>query len=259
MKTTTKSLRRKKGAEKISMITAYDALFARLADEAGADIILVGDSLGNVYLGFDSTVPVTLDMMRHHVAAVARATAGAMVLADLPFALAHRSFDSLLDDCASLLRAGAHAVKIEGGAKIADKIAALCEAGIPVMGHIGLEPQQYLKLGGYRKFGKTPQERDAIIGDALALERAGAFALLLEMCDADAAKAVSESVKIPVVGIGSGPDCDGQVLVFSDALGLTENPPPFAKKFANLRADVLRAYETFFSEIKSGAFPERGK
>lgn len=257
MKVTTKCIRKKKGVEKISMITAYDAMFARLADEAGVDIILVGDSLGNTILGFESTVPVTLEMMAHHVRAVARANTNAMVVADMPFAVAHKSFDTVLDACAELVRSGAQAVKIEGGAKMAEKIGCLVEAGVAVMGHIGLEPQQVLKLGGYRKFGKTPEERQKLLKDAAELQKAGVFSIIAEMCDAEAAKELSASVDVPVIGIGSGPDCDGQVLVFADALGLTQTPPSFVKRYADLRTAVIGAYSNFVSDIKNGIFPER--
>ena len=184
MKKTVRSISKMKGGEKIAMITAYDAIFARLADEAGADMILVGDSLGNTFLGFDSTVPVSLEMMLHHTSAVARAKTDALVIADIPFGCAHFEFDRLLEDCRALCqKAGAEAVKIEGGAKMADKIGRLCDAGIAVMGHIGLQPQQVLKLGGYRKFGKTREEIDELVADAKALENAGVFSIVLEMCD----------------------------------------------------------------------------
>lgn len=258
MKITTKTILKKKGVEKISMLTAYDALFAKFADQAGVDMILVGDSVGNNMLGFSSTVPVTLDMMLHHTAAVSRANTDALVVADMPFALAHKHFDALLDASIKLFQqGGAQAVKIEGGSQIAEKIEKLVNAGIAVMGHIGLQPQQFIRLGGYRKFGKTPEEREEIIADARAIENSGAFSLVLEMCDADTAKAVSEAVSIPVIGIGSGADCDGQVLVFTDLLGLNEGAPSFAKRYANLREDIVDAYKTYIDEIKSGTYPER--
>lgn len=256
MKTTTKTILKKKGVEKISMITAYDALFARLADDAGVDLILVGDSLGNTFLGFESTVPVTLDMMVHHVAAVSRAKTNALVIADMPFAVAHKNFDILLDACSRFLQeSGAQAVKIEGGKIMAEKIRGLVEAGIAVMGHIGLQPQQVLRLGGYRKFGKTPQERESIIADAKALQESGVFAIVLEMCDEETAKAVSQAVSVPIIGIGSGADCDGQVLVCTDILGLSENAPSFAKQYANLRSEVVSSYKNFIADIKNGDYP----
>lgn len=256
MKRTTKSIAKMKGVSKVAMITAYDALFARLADAAGADIILVGDSLGNTFMGFDSTVPVTLEMMAHHTAAVARANPDAMVLADIPFGCAGMSFDRLLDDCRALYqKASAEAVKIEGGAEIAEKVAGLASAGIAVMGHIGLRPQQVFKLGGYRKFGKTPEERAALVADAKALEEAGAFAVLLEMVDDSAAEAVTKALSVPTIGIGSGPACDGQVLVCTDILGLSSFTPSFAKKYADLTAEISRAYSEYVADVRSGAFP----
>lgn len=256
MKNTTRTILNKKGVEKIAMITAYDAMFASLADAAGADIILVGDSVGNTVLGYSSTVPVTMGEMVHHTAAVSRAKPNALVLADLPFGRAHYSFDSLLSDCSRLVQeGGADAVKIEGDAGIAEKISGLTKAGIAVMGHIGLEPQQVLKLGGYRRFGKSATERDKIVADAKALESAGVFALLIEMADADCAKAVTEAVSVPTIGIGSGAECDGQVLVCADILGLTANPPRFAKRYANLSEEILKAYSAYVADVRSGRFP----
>lgn len=257
MKITTKAIKSKKSRERITMITAYDALFARLASEAGADIILVGDSLGNVVLGYESTIPVTMGMMLHHTSAVSRAKPESLVVADLPFARAQRSCESLIDDCARLVQdGGAEAVKIEGGASIAQKIEKLSESGIAVMAHIGLQPQQYLKLGGYRKFGKTPEERAILMRDAKTLESAGAFALLMEMTDPQAASEITSELSIPTIGIGSGSGCDGQVMVFADILGFTQNPPAFAKKFADLHTDVIKAYKTYFDEVRSGKYPQ---
>ncbi len=257
MKKTLKTIFKKKGVEKITMLTAYDALFAKLASQADIDIILIGDSVGNTILGYDSTVPVTIDDMVHHTAAVARAKPDSLVLSDVPFGVAHFGFDKILHDCRRLLQeGGAEAVKIEGGKKMAETISKLVSAGIAVMGHIGLEPQQILRLGGYRKFGKTDEERAAILEDAKALEAAGAFALLLEMTDSQTAKLVTESVSIPTIGIGSGADCDGQVLVCADLLGLTERAPSFAKKYANLREEIISAYKAYAGDVKSGKYPE---
>jgi len=258
MKKTTKYILEKKGAEKIAMITAYDAMFASLADAAGADIILVGDSVGNTVLGYSSTVPVSVDDMVHHTAAVARAKPSALVAADLPFARAHYSFDSLLDDCRRLVQeGGADAVKIEGGAEMADKISRLVKAGIAVIAHIGLEPQQVLRLGGYRKFGKTPEEREKILADAKALEKAGAFIVLMEMTDADCAAEVTRSLSVPTIGIGSGAGCDGQVLVCADILGFSKNPPSFVKQYAKLGDAAVDAYSRFIADVRDGKFPEK--
>ena len=256
MKHTVKSISALKGETKITMLTAYDAIFASLADTAGIDIILVGDSLGNTVLGFDSTIPVTMDMMLHHTSAVARATKNALIVADVPFAVAHKSFDRVLDETTKLIQqARADAVKIEGGAKMAEKFSGLVDAGIAVMGHIGLEPQQVLKLGGYRKFGKTDAEKQRLLDDAKALEQAGVFALVMEMTDAEIASEITRSVSIPTIGIGSGSACDGQVLVCTDVLGLSKNPPKFAKQYANLNNTILDAYTTYISDVKNGEFP----
>jgi len=258
MKKTTKTILKKKGAEKIAMITAYDSVFARLADAADADIILIGDSVGNTVLGYESTVKVTVDDIVHHSSAVARTNPEALILADLPFGCAHFSFDKLLSDCRRIIQeGGAEAVKIEGGAAIADKIAKLVRAGIAVMGHIGLEPQQVLRLGGYRKFGKTEDEKKSMLADAKALEDAGVFALLLEMTEPETARAVTRDVKVPTIGIGAGADCDGQVLVCTDLLGLTENPPPFVKQYANLKSQIEGAYSKYVAEVRSGKFPKK--
>ncbi|MBE6413437.1 MAG: 3-methyl-2-oxobutanoate hydroxymethyltransferase [Verrucomicrobiaceae bacterium] len=258
MKTTVKTISAKKGVEKISMITAYDAMFASLADRAGADIILVGDSVGNTVLGYKSTVAVTMSMMLHHTSAVARGTENALILADVPFGVAHQSFDKLLENVSALVQvAGADAVKIEGGQAMAEKINKLTNAGIAVMAHIGLEPQQVLKLGGYRKFGKTDAEKQQLLADAKALEQAGAFALLLEMTDAETAKEITQAVSIPTIGIGSGVNCDGQVLVCADILGLTKNPPKFVKQYANLDKIITEAYTSYINDVKSSKFPEK--
>ena len=258
MKTTVKTISAQKGVSKISMITAYDAVFASLADSAGADIILVGDSLGNTVLGFESTVPVSMKMMLHHTAAVARATKNALVLADIPFAVAHKKFDSLLKNASALVqKAGANAVKIEGGRKMAKKISKLTDAGIAVMAHIGLEPQQVLKLGGYRKFGKTDEEKQRLIEDAKILEQAGAFALLLEMTDFDVAEEITRTISIPTIGIGSGVGCDGQVLVCTDILGLSENPPKFVKQYADLNKIISEAYTSYIDDVKNSRFPQK--
>lgn len=257
MKKTTKTILKKKGGEKIAMLTAYDAPFAALADAADVDIILIGDSVGNTVLGYQNTVPVTIDDMAHHTAAVARAKPNALIVADLPFASAHHNFDRLLDDCVRLVRSGADAVKIEGGADMAEKISRLTKAGIAVMGHIGLEPQQVLKLGGYRKFGKTEAEKAAILADAKALEAAGVFVVLMEMTDAECAKAVTEAVSVPTIGIGAGADCDGQVLVLADVIGFSENPPSFAKRYANVGEIVRNAFSEFVADVRNGRFPEK--
>lgn len=253
MKKTVKDVFEKKGKAKVVMITAYDALFARMADAADPEIILVGDSLGNTFLGFESTVGVTLDMMIHHTAAVARAKPNALIASDLPFAEAHYDTHEVLKASTRLIQeGGADAVKIEGGKDMAPKIKLLTEAGIPVVGHIGLQPQQVLKLGGYKKFGKTEAEKISLMEDAKAIEEAGAFCIVLEMADEKAAAEISTAAKIPIIGIGAGKECDGQVLVCADLLGLSEKAPKFAKKYADLRAESIRAFKSFADDVRAG-------
>ncbi len=251
----TKTIVAKKDLEKISMLTAYDAIFAHLADKAGVDIILIGDSLGNTFMGYESTIPVTIEDMIHHTAMVARAKPSALIVADIPFAVAHYSFDILLTECAKLLRAGADAVKIEGGADMAEKIAKLVSAGVPVMGHIGLMPQQVLKLGAYKTFGKTDIEKVSLLEDAKKLDDAGAFSIVLEKIDETCAQEITKSISIPTIGIGAGKACDGQVLVSSDLLGLQDWAPPFVKKYANLSETVEKAFAEYIKDVKSSNFP----
>ena len=258
MKTTVHTLRKLKGQRPIVAVTAYDAIIARFASEAGVDIVLVGDSVGNVLLGFDTTVPVTLDMICHHTAAVARAKPNALIAADVPFAEAHYEFERVLRACQRLMQeSGAEAVKIEGGTALAPTIARLVEAGIPVWGHIGLKPQQVHALGRYKKFGTTPAEADSLLADAVALEKAGAFALLIELTDAAVAQKISAAVKIPVIGIGAGPNCDGQILVYTDLLGLTPGyVPTFAKQFADAGSQMKAGFTAYTEAVRARKFPE---
>lgn len=238
-------------------VTAYDALTARYASESGVDIILVGDSVGNTLLGFETTVPVTLDMMCHHTAAVARAKPTALIAADVPFAEAHYDFERVLQACQRLMQqAGAEAVKIEGGAELAPQIARLVDAGVPVWGHIGLKPQQVHSLGRYKKFGTTEAEVTSILADAVALEKAGAFALLVEMIEPALAQKLTETVKIPVVGIGAGPHCDGQILVYTDLLGMTAGYiPSFARAFANVGEQFKQGFVAYAEAVRTKKFP----
>jgi 3-methyl-2-oxobutanoate hydroxymethyltransferase len=251
VKTTTKSIRQAKGRKPLVCLTAYDVITARIVDRGGADLILVGDSVGNTVLGFDTTVPVSLEMMIHHTMAVARAKPNALLVSDLPFGMAHGDFQSILTACIQLMRAGAEAVKLEGGVNLAPVVAKLVEAGIPVCGHIGLQPQQVYQLGGYKKFGAKGGEADAVLADAKAIEAAGAFAIVGEMITPDVAKNVSSAMTVPLIGIGSGPDCDGQILVIHDLLGLTENPPGFAKPYANLLETAIGAVGTWAEDVRS--------
>lgn len=230
---------------------------ARYADEAGVDLILVGDSVGTTQLGFETTIPVTLEMMLHHTAAVARAKPQALVVADIPFAVAHGEFKDLLEACRRLMQiAGAEAVKIEGGASMAPTIERLTNAGIPVLAHIGLLPQQFHQLGGYRKFGRSEAEKLILVADALALEKAGCFAVLCEMVDGPVASTIAQELALPLIGIGSGPHCDGQILVTNDLLGMTAgHVPSFVKQYADLGNQVRGAFEAYAEDVRKGNFP----
>lgn len=251
MKRTTKTLRQAKGNSQIVCITAYDAVTARLADAADVDIILVGDSVGNAVLGFESTVPVTADMMAHHTAAVARARPNALIAADIPFGIAHGEFSDLLKFCMRLMQeCGAEAVKIEGGAEMAPTIARLTAAGVPVWAHIGLQAQNVFQEGGYRKFGKTESEYAEILAAAKAHEAAGAFALLLEMMVPELAEEITKSVAIPTVGIGAGKNCDGQIIVMHDILGLSPKKPSFAKIYAELGTQAVAAISAYRDDVR---------
>lgn len=236
--------------ERIAVLTAYDYPTARLLDESGIDVLLVGDSLGMVVLGHPDTTFVTMADMLHHTRAVARGTQRALVIADLPFGSAETP-ELALVNAKQLIEAGAHAVKIEGGASHAAHISMLADAGIPVMAHIGMQPQRVRIEGGYRVKGKTEEQADALLADAAAVEAEGTFGLLLELVVPAVAKAITESVKIPTIGIGSGTDCDGQVLVLHDVIGLF---PWFKPKFATQRADVAgeirRAAGDFVRSVK---------
>ena len=257
-KTTTKGIRKLKGVRPIVCVTAYDTIFATLADRAGIDLILVGDSVGNTVLGFETTVPVTVEMMVHHTAAVTRAKPQAMVVADVPFAAGRYDFDRVLETCCRLLQeGGAEAVKIEGGARIAPMIERLVHAGVPVLGHIGLLPQRVFTLGGYRKFGKDPADREALLHDAMALQDAGVFAIIGEMMDASFSAELSKTLAVPFIGIGCGPDCDGQILVSTDLLGLNLGKyPGFVKQFARLGEEVETAFRSYVEEVRDRRFPE---
>ncbi|MBE6401150.1 MAG: 3-methyl-2-oxobutanoate hydroxymethyltransferase [Verrucomicrobia bacterium] len=251
MKRTTKSLRQAKGNSQIVCITAYDTVTARLADAADVDVILVGDSVGNVVLGFDSTVPVTADMMVHHTAAVARARPNALIAADIPFGVAHGEFSELLKICMRLMQeGGAEAVKIEGGIEMAPTIARLTAAGVPVWAHIGLQAQNVYQEGGYRKFGKTEDEKSALLAAARAHEKAGAFALLLEMMVPELAGEITENASVPTVGIGSGTACDGQIIVMHDILGLSPKKPSFAKVYAELGSQAVAAISAYRDDVR---------
>lgn len=247
---------KKRRGEKIAILTAYDATMARLIDGAGVDAILVGDSLGMVVMGRETTLEVTMDIMVHHSRAVASATKRALVLADLPFLSYQASVSEAVRNAGRLLQEGrATAVKLEGGRAMAETVHRLVEVGIPVMGHLGLTPQSVHRFGGNRK--RPMSEAERILEDAKELEQAGAFGIVLESIPAEAAKAVTEAIAIPTIGIGAGPHCDGQVLVSYDALGLfTEFVPSFVKRYAELGSAVTRAVGEYVAEVRDGRFPK---
>ena len=238
------------------MVTAYDAPSARVVDAAGADMILVGDSLAMVVLGYDDTLQVTTDDMVHHVAAVARTKPRPLIVGDLPWLSYHVSREETVRNAAALVRAGAGAVKLEGGRKRVDAVAAILDAEIPVMGHIGLTPQSTHALGGFRVQGKQLDSARAIVDDAIALAQAGCFAVVLECVPDGVARMVTDAIDIPTIGIGAGRHCDGQVLVYHDILGLEDrNPPKFVRRYADLRSSATEAVGQFVEDVRSGTFP----
>ena len=247
----------KERGERFAMLTAYDALSARLLDEAGIPLILVGDTLGMVMLGHDSTVPVTMDEMLHHTAAVRRGTSNCFVVGDMPFMSYQASIEDGMRNAGRFLKeAGANAVKLEGGGRTVDLVSKLTESGIPVMGHLGLTPQSVNQLSGYRVQGRNDEQALRIIQDAKALEAAGAFALVLEAVPSALAAEVTGSLDIPTIGIGAGPDCDGQVLVWHDFLGITEGKAPkFVKRYASLGAEIKEAAAAFAAEVAGRTYP----
>lgn len=243
--------------EKITMLTAYDALFARMMDEAGIDAVLVGDSLGMVVQGHDTTLPVTMDEMIYHTRAVRRGVTHALVVADLPFLSYQVSVEDALLNAGRLLKeGGADAVKLEGGRKSTNVIRAMTDAGIPVMGHVGLGPQSIKQLGSHAVQGRSEQDGQHLLQDAAGVEDAGAFSLVIEAVPWTLAKQISERVKIPTIGIGAGAHCDGQVLVYADLLGLfTAFQPHFVRRFAHLGDETLRAFTAFKEAVQDGSFP----
>jgi 3-methyl-2-oxobutanoate hydroxymethyltransferase len=247
----------KQKGEKIAMLTAYDYSTARIVDEAGIPLILVGDSLGMVVLGYESTIPVTMEDMLHHTKAVVRGTKQAMVIGDMPFMTYHISVDDALYNAARFIQeAGAQAVKLEGGITVAEKVRRIVECGIPVMGHIGLTPQSIHQFGGFKVQGKTREAAARLLADARALEEAGAFAVVLETIPAQLARIITQKIAIPTIGIGAGIDCDGQVQVINDILGsYTEFVPKHAKQYAKLTDIIRNAVTQYQNEVKAGAFP----
>jgi 3-methyl-2-oxobutanoate hydroxymethyltransferase len=256
VKITTKTIRELKGDRPIAAITAYDFPTAVHADEAGIDLILVGDSVGNTVLGFPSTVPVTVEMMEHHAAAVLRALPDALVVVDLPFGEASLDQDHVLRVCRQFMQMGAGAVKLEGGTAHYDLRARLVETGIPVLGHIGLLPQQIHVEGKYRKYGRDTDEAEKILADAESVEASGCFACIGEMLDPLLAGEIRERLGIPLIGIGCGPDCDGQILVSHDMLGLgTDKEPSFVKVYAELGQQIRRSFEAYREDVIKNRFP----
>jgi len=247
----------KEKGEKIPMLTAYDYSTAKLIDEAGVPLILVGDSLGMVVLGYESTIPVTMDEMIHHTRAVVRGTKHALIIGDMPFMTYHTGVEDALRNAARFIQeGGAQAVKLEGGENVADKVKKLVECGIPVQGHIGLTPQSVHQLSGFKVVGKTAETAVRLLNDAKALEEAGAFSIVLESVPAPLSKLITERVGVPTIGIGAGPHCDGQVQVVSDLLGLfTDFVPKHAKQYARLCDTITAAVADYISEVRAGSFP----
>lgn len=248
---------KKKRGERVVMMTCYDYPSARLLEAAGVDILLIGDTLGMVVLGYDTTIPVAMDEMLHHTKAVVRGSSSAHVLADMPFMSYQASREDALRNAGRLLKeGGAQSVKLEGGVTVADTVRLIVDAGIPVMGHIGLTPQSINQLGGYKVQGKTPAAAVRLMADAEALEQAGAYAIVLECVPAELARSITERLSIPTIGIGAGPHCDGQVQVFHDLLGLFEAfVPKHAKRYADLGSQITAAVSAYAADVREGRFP----
>jgi 3-methyl-2-oxobutanoate hydroxymethyltransferase len=248
------------GAEPIVMLTAYDAPGARMVDAAGADLILVGDSVAMVVLGYDDTLQVTVDDLAHHTAAVARAKPRAMIVGDLPWLSYHVSVEDTVRNAATLIRAGAECVKLEGGRKRLPMIEAILDAEIPVMGHIGLTPQSVHAMGGFRVQGRDTSAALALVDDAKALAHAGCFALVIEGVPDQVARMITDAVDIPTIGIGAGAACDGQVLVYHDVLGIEDRVlPKFVRRYADLKTAGTEALQRFAADVRSGAFPSEAE
>lgn len=245
----------KERGEKIAALTAYDFFTAKIMDEVGVEVILVGDSLGMAVLGYENTLPVTMEEMLHHTRAVARAKPQALVVADMPF-LSYSNAETALRNAGRFLQAGAEGVKLEGGEQIVEQVRALVRAGIPVMGHVGLLPQSILETGGYRVQGRTAESAAQMLTGARALATAGVFAIVVECTVAEVARQITAAVSVPTIGIGAGPDCDGQILVSNDMLGeFTWFTPKHVKRYANLAEEMRQAFAAYKREVESGEFP----
>ncbi len=248
--------KRKREGKKLIVVTAYDALFARIVEEAGIDVILVGDSLGVVVQGNQDTLSVTMEDMLYHTRLVTETARRALVIADMPFLSYQVTVEEAVRNAGRFLQVGAAAVKLEGGAAVVDRVEAMTRFGIPVMGHLGMTPQSVHRYGGYKVQGKEREQAEALMADARALESAGAFAVVLEAIPSDLAQAITQALTIPTIGIGAGPHCDGQVLVLYDLLGLfDEFVPKFVKPYAHLKADALQALRRYKEEVELGKFP----
>jgi len=251
-------IKMKENREKISVITSYDYTLASLCDKSGIDILLVGDSAGMVMLGYENTIPVTMDQMCMFTESVSRARKNALLVADLPFMSYQVNIEEAIKNSGRLIKAGADAVKLEGGASISETIKAIVNVGIPVMGHIGLQPQTTMLLDGYKVQGKTKNSAIKLIEDAKKLEESGVFSITLEMISYQVAQIISETVNVPTIGIGSGVGCNGQVLVLQDLLGMFEKiKPKFAKRYLNLSDEIVKALESYKNDVKSGMFPSQ--
>ena len=246
----------KKDEKKISVITSYDYSLASLCDKAGMDILLVGDSAGMVMLGYENTIPVTMDQMCMFTEAVSRARQNSLLVADLPFMSYQASIDDAIKNSGRLIKAGADAVKLEGGTPMAETISAIVDIGIPVMGHIGLQPQTTMLSEGYKVQGRTKDAALKLINDAKELEEAGVFSIALEMVSHEVAEIISETISVPTIGIGSGVGCNGQVLVVHDLLGMYDKlKPKFVRRYMNLSEDIVKALENYKNDIELGTFP----
>jgi 3-methyl-2-oxobutanoate hydroxymethyltransferase len=256
-KTTVPGVRAMKSKARIGMLTAYDYPSAKIADAAGADILLVGDSLGMVVLGYPDTLSVTVEDMLHHTRAVVRGAKTALIVGDMPYLSYHVSLEESVRNAGRFVQAGAHAVKVEGAKPSRIKtIEAILDAEIPVMGHIGLTPQSVNALGGFKLQGKNADDARRLLDEAVALEKAGCFSLVLECVPTELAAMITEQIAIPTIGIGAGPSCDGQVLVYHDVLGMYDgHTPKFVRKYANAAVDLQQALEAYLADVRSGAFP----
>lgn len=255
-KVTVLTLRKfKETAEKFVTVSLYDAPMATMAEKCGVEVVLVGDSLGMTVLGFDSTIPVTMEQMIYHIEAVARGNKLSLIIGDLPF-MTYANTEQAMLNSTRVMQAGAHVVKIEGGAWLCDTVRCLSERGIPVCAHIGLTPQSVNKFGGFRVQGREQDRADTLYEDAIALEQAGAEAIVLEAIPSSLAKKITAALKIPTIGIGAGKDTDAQVLVINDILGLTERPPKFSKNFLIEAGDIPGAMKKYVHDVKNGLFPE---